>query len=352
MATNTRKCSLRILLIEAAFLTLPAMAASAQNQTDTTYIQSFPDQVTGRIYLGEKVSAFNINDRNINRMLQYRPNNTLGIGLGVTIRGVGLNFSTRLPFHDPKIDKYGRTRRYDLQLHRYRGKWALDGYAQRYKGFHLNSTDDVDSVGGTTAYPYLPGLTTLNLGLSGMYVFNGNRFTMRAAVNQQDWQIRSAGSFMAGAAFFARYIFNDESILPEYYKYPQMLDGNGVRHISNYGLTIKGGYGFNYVFHKHYFVGAAADVGAGPGYTVVRNTDGTEQTGWGLNYAANLRLSTGYNADKWYGGVYVILHAERYDLPYADGSVDNALGIFRIVVARRFHTGKNFLKSSRRRNNG
>jgi hypothetical protein len=327
-----------------AFILAGSVSAFAQNRTDTTYIKTFPDQFTGRIYVGEKISVFNIRNKALDRELQYRPNNILGIGLGVTIKGIGFNFSTRLPFHGTKEELYGRTRRYDLQIHRYRGNWAMDGYAQRYRGFHLNSSEDVDSISGTTTYPYLPDLTTLNLGASAMYMFNGKKFTMRGAVNQQDWQLQSAGSFMVGAAFFARYIYDNESILPDYYKYPQIMDGQSIRHISNYGLTLRAGYGYNYVINEHYFIAAAADVGAGPGYSVARDVSGNEQTGWGLNVAANLRLATGYNAQKWFGGVYVILHAERYTLPYDQVDVNNALGIFRVVVARRFTTRKRLLR--------
>ncbi len=323
-----------------------SMQCAAHNHPDSTYILLFPDQVTGRIFLGEKISVFDIEDHRHKHTLNYRPNNSLAIGLGVTIRGIGLNFSTRLPFHDAKEAQYGRTRRYDVQLHRYRGHLALDGYAQRYRGFHLNTVDDVTAITGTTSYPYFPNLTTLNIGAAAMYLFNGNRYTMRSGVNQQDWQLKSAGSFMVGAAFFARYIYNDTTLIPDNYRYPEVLEASGVRHIGNYGLTVRAGYGYNYVWKEHYFIGAAADIGAGPGYSIVRNLSGNERTGLGLNLSANMNFAAGYNAEKWFGGVYAVLHADRYDLPYDGGKVSNAQGIVRLVVARRFSTKKKLIKSS------
>jgi hypothetical protein len=317
----------------------------AQKTRDTNYIKLYPDQVTVRMYLGEKISAFDLVDGSKDRMIEYRPNNILGLGLGVTIKGVGLNFSTRLPFHDNKIDRYGRTRRYDLQVHRYRGRFLLDGYAQRYKGFHLNTANDVYSVPGTTIYPYFEDLITLNIGASVMYLFNGDRFSMRGSINQQDRQLRSAGSFMAGASFFARYIFNDEAILPATYKYPDFFEADPMRHIGNYGLVITGGYGYNFIFNKYFFAGASADIGVGPGYSMVKNTAGGELSSLGLTFAGNVRAAVGYNSDKWFGGFYLIAHGDSYSLPYEQSRVNNLQGIIRLVAARRISTKKKAIKS-------
>ena len=310
----------------------------AQDEVDSTFVRRFRHQITARVYVGEKISIFNFHDGKSGHDLAYRPNNILGIGIGTTVKGIGLNFSTRIPFRGNKEELYGKTRRYDIQLHRYRAKLALDGYFQRYRGFHLNTIDDVDSVVGIPTHPYFPDLTTLTLGASGMYVFNGRKFSMRGAVNQQDWQMRSAGSFMVGASFFARYIYNNGSILPQYLKYNDFFENDAVRHISNYGLNLKVGYGYNQIIRQHYFAHISAEAGAGPGYSEVRNVANESQTGFGLNMVGTARLAAGYNSDKWFGGFYFIFHTERYSLPYEKSAVSTSQGIIRLVVARRlFH---------------
>lgn len=341
MRLNTYRLPAVIVLV----ILIQSGSLLAQKSRDTSFIKLYPDQITVRMYLGEKISAFDLIDGSKNRTIEYRPNNILGLGLGVTIKGVGINFSTRLPFHDNKIDLYGRTRRYDLQVHRYRGRLSLDGYAQRYKGFHLNTADDVQTVQGTTIYPYFEDLTTLNIGATVLYVFNGDQFSMRGSVNQQDRQLRSAGSFMAGATFFARYIFNDEALLPSTYKYPDFFEADATRHIGNYGLVVSGGYGYNYIFKKYFFAGASADIGAGPGYSTIKNTKDEELSSLGLTFAGNIRAALGYNNDKWFGGLYMIAHADRYSLPYDKGRVNNLQGIIRLVAARRISTKKKALKS-------
>lgn len=319
---------------------------SAQVQADSGYIKRYPRHVTVRLYLGEKISIFNLEDKEHERTLHYRPNNILGLGAGITIRGIGLNFSTRLPFHDTKQDEYGRTRRYDLQMHRYSRMLALDVYVQRYKGFHLSNSDDVDSVVSHTTYPYFEQLRALTFGVSGMYVFNGKKFSLRAGIHQQEWQRKSAGSLMLGGALFARYIYNEgTSLLPPYYKYPEFFSGNELRHITNYSLAVKVGYGYNLVLATHYFVSATAEVGIGPSYSIVRDVAGNEQQGLGLDLTGNLRFGAGYNSDTWIAGVYVIANSDRYSLPYDRSALSTTQGIFRLAVARRIPTNRKILQS-------
>src|SRR5690606_30519641 len=126
--------SLRRLFYIALFLVagLPQASAAPPITRDSNYVRSFPGMVTVRTYLGEKFSTYTLIDRATDRRLTFHPNNILGIGLGATILGIGLNFSVRLPMHEPKIDRFGKTSRYDIQVHRYGKKLMLDFYFQRY----------------------------------------------------------------------------------------------------------------------------------------------------------------------------------------------------------------------------
>jgi hypothetical protein len=90
------------------------------------------------------------------------------------LRGFGLNFSTRLPFHDQKEDKFGETRRRDLQIHRYRRKLAIDAYFQQYRGFHLNDSADVFRVESPVTYPYFPNMNQLRFGATVLHMPGGN----------------------------------------------------------------------------------------------------------------------------------------------------------------------------------
>ncbi len=315
-----------------------ARARIKRSEADSNYIRLFPNTVTVRAYLGEKFSTFSLEDRDRGLDLDYRPNTILSLGVGVTYRGVGINISRRLPFHDTKEDRYGETDRYDIQVHRYRRKLAVDAYLQRYKGFHLNEKELAPGNIGEAEYPYFPKMRTLRLGATAMYVFNGDRFSMRSAVNQQEWQFRSAGSPMIGAAFFFNQISNgDSSVIPS--TYPRRADiysGSDPTRIRTYGLTFHGGYGYTYVYRRNWFASLAADVGFGPGYITSEELAGTRSEGFDFQARANLRASLGYSTVDWTVGIYAIAAGDRYSLPYKSGMVGTSQGIVRLVVARRF----------------
>lgn len=321
--------------------------------TDTTYVRLFPNTFTARVYLGEKVSIFSLHNRGADRTIHYRPNAILALGVGVTLRGIGLNFSTRLPFHNQKEDKFGETKRLDLQIHRYRRKLAVDAYFQRYQGFHLNDSADVLSVQSDVIYPYFPNLHQLRFGATVLRMPGGDNYSMRAALNQQEWQRRSAGSLLYGVSLYTQFIHNEGAdILPPAYRYSgnfyEALPSR-LTEIQNYSLCFNGGGGYNYVFpgQDNWFVGASADVGAGPAYSRIKLT-GSGSEDWlsavRLNLTANLRIQVGYNSEKWFAGLYTVIHADRYGLPDNNTSesvdVSTAQGIVRAVVARRFQSFK------------
>ncbi len=332
-----------LLFLFIVMLLTTVSVAAQKGEPNPDYIREFPGTLTVRTFLGEKISGFDLMDGTRGQVLQYRPNNVLGIGIGVTVRGLGINISTRLPMHDSKDDQFGKTRQLDLQVHRYRGKFALDIYFQRYKGYHLKDDNDVTAVEGPTQYPYFPNLQNNTFGATGLYVFNGKRFSLRAPIDQQDWQIRSAGSWLLGGSLFSHIISNeDKNIIPPHMKQPQFMDGNELRKIDNFGATVNGGYGYNYILREHWFVGLLADVGVGAGYSEVRDQAGTTHK-LGLQLNGDARLAFGYNSRKWFAGFYGIFRIDRFQLPYVDNYFVGNEGIVRFTVARRLTTRKKLL---------
>lgn len=335
---------MRLLITLALLLTIP-VAESGAAVVDSNYVRMFPQTVTFRLYSGEKISMFDIRDGNSNRTLQYRPNNILSLGAGITIYGVGLNLSVPLPFHDRKFDKFGQTRRLDIQVHSYQPRIMIDAYFQRYKGLHLSSNESVLSLTGPQLYPFFPRMYATTLGGTGLYVFNGDRYSLGAAWNQQSRQLKSAGSLLAGISGFGHFFNDDSSMLYERNKYPEMFGGRTPRSIGMYSLNLHGGYGYNLVFDRkgHWFAGLAVDLGIGLAYTTSTDVDFRYETRISPNYAGNVRFGAGYNDDKWFAGVYGTAHANMYNLPYEKTTVIATQGIARITVARRVFTRSKFL---------
>jgi hypothetical protein len=173
---------------------------------------------------------------------------------------------------------------------------------------------------------------------------------MRAALNQQEWQRRSAGSLLYGGSLYTQFIHNDgASLLPPFYRYPADFyerSFNRLIEIQNYSISGNFGGGYNYVFpgQDNWFAGASGDVGVGPALSRVKleilGGEEVWESALRLNTTANLRLQVGYNSEKWFAGVYTVFHYDRYGLPGNGIDVSTAQGIVRAVVARRFRSGK------------
>jgi hypothetical protein len=333
-------------LYTSVFLLLSLLAlAPAAARVDSNYVKTFQQRVTVRLYSGEKISIFDLRDNNTGRTLQYRPNNILSLGAGFTIQGVGINLSVPMPFHDRKFDKFGRSNRLDVQVHSYQPKIMIDGYFQRYKGMHLNSTDPVISLTGPELYPYFPRMYSTTLGLTGLFVFNGERYSMGAAFNQQTRQLRSAGSFLAGISGFVHFFNDDSSLLYERNRYTDMFEGRTPRSLGMYAVNLHGGYGYNVVFDRkaRWFAGLAVDLGIGLAYTTATDIDFRYETRISPNFAGNVRFGAGYNDDKWFAGVFGTAHSNYYNLPYENTTAMATQGIVRATVARRIFTRNRFL---------
>lgn len=324
---------------------LPAASRPAFALVDSNYVRLFPQTVTVRLYSGEKISAFDIRDGASGRTLQYRPNNILSLGAGFTIQGVGINLSIPMPFHDRKFDRFGRTNRLDVQVHSYQPKIMIDGYFQRYKGFHLSNTASVTGLSGPQLYPYFPRMYATTMGLTGLYVFNGERYSMGAAFNQQTRQLRSAGSLLAGISGYVHFFNDDSSMLYDKNRYPELFQSRTPRSLGMYSVNAHGGYGYNLVFDRrgHWFAGLAVDLGIGLAYTTSTDVDFRYETRMSPNFAANVRFGAGYNDDSWFAGVYGTAHSNYYNLPYENTTVMATQGIARVTVARRIFTRNRLL---------
>jgi len=323
------------------FFLLPVLAAGMLSPgtafaQDSTYIRRFPQSITLRLYVQEKISVFQLSDQKLKQHLNYYPNNYLAVGAGITLRGIGLNFSVGVPFRDNKETLYGKTRKLDVQLHRYKNNWAADAFVQRYRGFHLRDLSDVTYVPGPTTYPYFPDLQSITAGASLLYMPRGARLSLGAGWNQQEWQLKSGGTFLFGGSFFGHFISNKgKSILPEYPAHPGFLAGKQPAYLHNYALTLRAGYAYALVYRQHWFAAMAVDAGAGPALNTTQEVNGRHTQKIGLQLGATGRLAFGYNAQKWYAGGIIILHGDRFPLAYEGGIGYTSQGVARLVVARR-----------------
>ena len=325
----------RLLRLFVGLMLCGGLEGMAQNrigrEVDTAFVHTFPRKLTGRLYLSQKYTSLVLSTPTRPApTLRFRPNSSLNLGLGATFNALTLNLGFGFPFLNQQTDK-GKTRDIDLQTHMYMRKWVLDGFGQFYKGYYLgprgNASPDPDQ------YYQRPDLRVHLVGASIRRVFNSRRFSFRASLVQNEWQKRSAGSWLAGVQLYYGLVRGDSALTPGALRpaFPEAA----VYRMQFLKLGPGAGYAYTYVYREHFF--ATASLTAGLNATLSKEIFSSGK----LTYSNVrpdflFRVAAGYNSNQW-----------CITLGWVNGSVSvmNSLyhytihtGNYRFTVARRFKT--------------
>src|SRR5690554_170807 len=185
------------------------LAQQPQPSQDTAYYQTFPEHITSRLYFSRKYTSLKIQDKLTGKDYLYMPNTTLNMGVGATYKMLTLNLAYGFGFLNPEEGK-GETKYLDAQAHIYPRKMVVDLFLQFYKGYYLT-----DGLGASPGENYLtrPDMKVQKVGASVQYVFNHGRFSYRAAFLQNEWQKKSAGTFLLGAVMYGGMAQEDSNLI-------------------------------------------------------------------------------------------------------------------------------------------
>ena len=125
--------------------------------------------------------------------ISMQPNGAGSLGIGFNYKSIGLGFSVGLPTTDESNEKYGQTRRFDLQISYYGTKIAADGYFQEYEGYYLANPGSVTNWNNAN-YPQSADLRVVSLGGTIHYIFNSDKYSYKAAYLRNQIQKKSAVS--------------------------------------------------------------------------------------------------------------------------------------------------------------
>lgn len=179
---------------------------------DTNYYEAYPDKITGRIYLAQKFLKFTIPSSGSLDDIEYKANTKLNLGIGITYH----NFSLNIFYGFKSLNKdtaKGKTKGLDLQLHLYPRRWAIDLLALFPKGFHLEPKGF--AIADPNKYYYRPDVKLTLVGVSAYKVPNKAKFSYRAAITQNEWQKKSAGSALYGGTMYYGTAKADSALVPK-----------------------------------------------------------------------------------------------------------------------------------------
>lgn len=316
--------------------------AAGRNSFDTAYVKDYSHILTGRVYSSTKYNKLQLGGLRGTKALIFRPNNKINFGIGASYRALTLNIGVGIPGVNKDQDKYGQTRYLDAQANIHTKRWATNLFLQRFRGYYISSyTKEELGWQQGTRFPTRPDLTQFNLGASTVHIFNNDRFSYRAAFNQDAWQRRSQGSFLAGGYLTYFHLRADSSIVPS--QLSNLYEGGlRMRRGGFLDLGPSAGYAYTLVIAEHFFLTGSVVVGAGlsaqRAATAADNGREDLKTVAGVGWHGQFRAGAGYNSARYYAGVS--FNQENIGYLIDDrSSFYWSVGNIRLNVVKRFKIG-------------
>ena len=226
---------------------------------DSNYVKLLSSQPALRVYTTYKSQGFRFINPNNGSEVVYRPNSTMGLGIGLTYRWFGLDLGIGLPASKDKEATFGSTQRLELVTSLYALRTIIDIQLQLYKGYYNSNYDQWSPVGDNLVRG---DARTLSIGFKYAYLFNGKNMSLRTAFTGDAIQRVSQGSPVLGGQFSLFDLRADSSFLPvearaEYNSRASIVDANFLMG----GLY--GGYAATLKLPKYFFFTFYATPGLG-----------------------------------------------------------------------------------------
>lgn len=320
-----------IIIINNAYGQKNIKGPPAKAERDTAYVKSYDNEITGRIYLSQKYTSIQVPGTSNIPSFRYRPNTTLNLGIGATYRSFSLNLAYGFPGLNGDASERGKTKYIDLQAHLYGKKWVVDFYGQFYKGYYLSPRD---YISGYEGFYIRPDIRVRLIGGSAYYAFNNRRFSYRASLIQNEWQSRSAGTFLLGGDIHYGVINSDSSIVPTQLaaQYPQ----SKVKRLRFINIGPGGGYAYTFVYKRNWFITGSLTVNLPVDFGKESTMDGGEADKVSISPNFTYRVALGYNSRRWVYTASVVNSTVTTDGVSNEGIYAIRTGNYRLTVARRF----------------
>lgn len=331
-----------IFLIISLFFNLKktqAQLSLLNNDHDTNYIASYNELLTTRFYTTVSNATTTFIDQNIGKGIEYDIPSRLTFGLGFNYSIFGLNIGFSPLLNSATNSTYVETKSFDFRINIYSRKFLFDIYLMSHEGFYLGNPEDIFSEWlDTNGDPIRPDMQLFNSGVVVQYLFNNKKFSMRAVFMQNEWQKRSAGSFILGGDFFYSHLSGDSSFIPQDIYPPNFFNGYSLDRSSAINLGINGGYAHTFVIKKHIFLNLGLTLGPQISYAVLTSSEENQPQKSSFTLGANalLRAGIGYNSKKLYVGLLFFSDSFFHELPEMDASSLFSASRIKINFAYRF----------------
>lgn len=293
------------------------------SQPDTTYVREFPEKFTIRLGVQNTSNSFYFLNNDTDRQIGLFPNDKTYLGASFLFRSVELDIGYAPNFFSENRDNKG-SKLLTLNFRMFLGQWmqTLDFYHQ--KGFFLDDFQDFTITS-------FPDTRTSKIGGTTSYIFNRD-FSFRAIGFQNEWQKKSAGSFIPSVSlYYTRF----------------HIENTGLANVSGtraYNISVGPGYYYNWVIKKHIILSAGLNAGFGLNFTQSASDSSSS-----LLFHTTFRTALGYNSEHFFTGINLNVQFTEYDTA-ANSIVQDDITFAELYLGYRFRAPKKWIDKAARIN--
>ena len=303
-----------------------------QSNADTIksqYIEQFPDKFFIWPVVKKRSLSFDITNRsNRNQNLSYKPNTSFSAGVGVYLFEVAVEITVAVPINEKSRSNYGSSDARDLRANIFGRAWGLDVFTQRYKGFYVPDL----STSAKNSFIKRPDIELKNTGIYGLYILNKEHFSLKAAYNYKERQLKSGGSLVVAGNLNTFQVTSDSAIV-EKRNAPFFTATSTFKNMRYTTLSLAGGYTHTIVYRSFYLSGALS---IGPAHHWLAYETPTKATNYtiSINTFTDVRVAIGYNSERFFGGMSLV--AQSRNIRFEDILFASSSSSVKLVFGYRF----------------
>ncbi len=277
--------------------------------SDTNYVYRFPHRIVLSPTFFLRTNSFLIEDvSGQGEDIIYKPNTPMKLALSGSYKWLSLGFYFKLPSY---LNDKGNTESFSLYLgtQTHFANWGLDFFFIKNQGYYLSNPEDlIDGWTDRDPYPFRSDLKTLNIGFSSHIVLS-RKLSLKAALNQTEKQLKSAGGFAIQVGMNYSNLRNDTSLIPasqqEFYQDVTLFRKGGY-----VSVNIRPGYAYTYVYKDFY---STSFLLAGIG-VLVQSYELDSKRSYGAQIMPQFRFQQvfGYNTDNAFVKLMLIYNNYNY----------------------------------------
>jgi len=332
-----------ILLICSISVSAQSQVEIDTNPSDTTVVSEryidYSNQLLLKFMSVTKLNSLEIVNTTSGQSINLEPYGISSLGFGFNYKWLGLGVTLGLPLTSEEEEKYGKTKRFDLQLNIYSKKFVIDASFQQYNGYYVTNPGELFPNWNDSIFPQRETMETFSVGVSGYYVFNHKKLSYKAAYVRNAVQKKSAGSFLLGGFYSiddASFDDDTSSFVPSSFP-TEIQDSLPINAYSARSAGVSFGYTYTLVFFKRFFINLSLIPGVGVKSLAVDKAGEkfTETSGVGR---FNGRVALGYESKHFLIGI--TSNTVTGTLKFQNYVIKPSTKNVKVFIAKRFNINK------------